>query len=241
MITITVLTAALNAEKLIRRLAADLMDQTDANFVWMVIDGGSTDATIERVRQSFEHRAVIVQETDFGIYDALNKGLRRCATTHYVVVGADDRLDRNAIDQFRQLAQLNDADLVAASVRDGGRIARPGRGKSWLRGQNAYISHHSAGTLIRVALHERFGYYSNALPIAADQLFIKRAVQGGCRVHYAPDFIAGEFSREGVSSVRYLACLFEFTLVQMRTEPNRSLQLLLLLVRLVRHWREATR
>ena len=57
----------------------------------------------------------------------------------------------------------------------------------------------------------------------------------------APDFIAGEFSRLGVSSTRYTACLFEFTLVQMRTERWPSLQLLMLIGRLLRHWRQAVR
>ena len=110
-----------------------------------------------------------------------------------------------------------------------------------MRGQNAFISHHSVGTLIRRSLHDTVGFYSAGLPIAADQLFIKTAIQRGCRVCYAPDFVAGEFSRDGVSSTRYLATLFEFTLVQMRTEKSRVLQLSLLLFRLLRHWRRIVR
>ena len=241
MVTVTVITATLNAVQVIGRIASDLQAQTDQDFIWMVVDGGSTDGTLEQLPAGLRDRLVIIQERDFGIYDALNKGLRRCTTTHYLVIGADDRLDRDAIAKYRQLADMTGADIIAASLRDGRRIARPGRGQPWLRGQNAYISHHSAGTLIRRNLHDRVGFYSSAFPIAADQLFIKTAIRRKAHLHCAPEFVAGEFSRDGVSSKKYLACQFEFTLVQMQTERLRSVQLLLLWVRLMRHWREAIR
>lgn len=234
--TITVITATLNASKFIGRLAGDLVNQTDDDFTWLIVDGGSTDGTTDLLPEELRSRILIIRENDFGIYDALNKGIRRCNTTHYLVVGADDRLDRDAILQYKNLATIYEADIVAASVRDGNRIARSGRGQPWLRGQSAYLSHHSAGTLIRRSLHESLGFYSNTLPIAADQLFIKRAVQRGARLHCEPDFIAGEFCRDGVSSTRFTSCLFEFTLVQIQTERLRSLQILLLIIRLIRHW-----
>lgn len=241
MTSITIVTATLNAANVIGALAADLLAQTDRDFRWLIVDGGSNDGTIERLPSDILDRVDLVRESDFGIYDALNKGVRRCATSHYLVIGADDRLDRDAIATYRRLAAESGADIIAASVRDDGRIARPNRGKSWMRGQNAFISHHSVGTLIRRSLHDTVGFYSAGLPIAADQLFIKTAIQRGCRVCYAPDFVAGEFSRDGVSSTRYLATLFEFTLVQMRTEKSRVLQLSLLLFRLLRHWRRIVR
>lgn len=238
-ITITIITATLNAAHVITDLASDLLEQTDRDYRWLIVDGGSSDGTIEALPADVLAQVDLLREKDFGIYDALNKGVRRCTTSHYLVVGADDRLAPDAIAGYRRLAEESDADIVAASVRDAGRVALPGRGRSWLRGQNAFISHHSVGTLIRRSLHETVGFYSKNLPIAADQLFIKTAIQHGCRVRYAPHFIAGEFSRDGVSSTRYLATLFEFTLVQLRTERRRGVQLAILVLRLLRHWRKA--
>lgn len=235
---ITVITATLNAGQFIGNLAADLAAQTNPNFQWIVVDGGSTDNTLTQLPDMLRDRIILIQERDFGIYDAINKGVRRCETDFYLVIGADDRLRPDAIARYRELAHTASSDIVAASVEDAGRIALPGHGKPWLRGHNAWLSHHSAGTLIRKNLHERFGYYSHSLPIAADQLFIKRAVFGGARLHCAPDFIAGEFSRTGVSSVQFTATLFEFTLVQLRTEKYKSLQLLIFIARLLRHWRK---
>lgn len=234
---ISVITATLNAAEVIGRLGADLVAQTDADFTWIVVDGGSTDGTPACLPAALSGRTVLVREPDFGIYDALNKGLDRCTTSHYLVAGADDRLAHDAVAEYRRLAADNDADIVAASVRDGTGLAHPARGRPWLWGQGAYLSHHSVGTLFRRSLHERVGRYSNALPIAADQLFVKRAIQSGARIHYAPGFVAGEFTRGGVSSRRYAQLQFEFALVQLRTERARSLQLALFVLRLLRHWR----
>lgn len=241
MTTISVITATLNAGKFIGNLATDLLAQTDSDFQWIVVDGGSTDDTLEQFPAGIKNRTLIIQERDFGIYDALNKGIHRCESDYYLVIGADDRLNTDAIAKYRCLAFNSSADIVAASVRDGENIAQPARGKPWLRGHNAFLSHHSAGTLIRKSLHERFGYYSHLLPIAADQLFIKRAVIGGARLHCVPGFIAGEFSRTGVSSIEFTATLFEFTLVQLRTEKNKTLQLLIFIGRLLRHWRKVVK
>lgn len=241
MTTISVITATLNAGKFIGHLAADLQMQTDADFQWIIVDGGSTDDTLTHFPETLKDRITIIQERDFGIYDALNKGLRRCQSEYYLVIGADDRLNPDAIASYRQIADASGADIVAASVKDDDTIARPGRGKPWLRGHSAYLSHHSAGTLIRRSLHDQFGYYSHSLPIAADQLFIKRSIYGGARLHCAPDFVAGEFSRTGISSVQFNATLFEFTLMQLRTEKSKSLQLLIFIARLLRHWKKVVR
>jgi glycosyltransferase involved in cell wall biosynthesis len=240
--SVSIITASLNAAATIGRLGADLLAQTDADFVWIVADGGSSDGTVQALPEALRTRTVLIEQPDFGLYDALNKGLQRCTSTHYLVVGADDRLAPDAVARFKALAADTGADIVAASVRDTlqGGLALPGRGSPWRRGQHAFISHHSVGTLIRRSLHDSLGPYSRQFPIAADHLFIKTAVQAGARVHAEPGFVAGEFTRGGVSTQRYAHSQFEMTLVQLRTERWKSLQLLLFMARLLRHWRRFT-
>lgn len=232
---ITILTATLNAAEVLPQLASDLLTQSDTDFEWIVIDGGSTDGTLDTIPAELAARTRVLQEADFGIYDALNKGLRTCRSDHYVVVGADDRLAVDAVARFARLARETGSDIVALSVAEGARITRPGRGLPWLRGHRAYIAQHSVGALFRVSLHNRLGFYSNRYPIAADQHFVLAALAGGATLHCAPEFVAGRFAQSGVSSKRFIACLFEFTLVQLEFQRWRSLQLLLLVLRLLRH------
>jgi glycosyltransferase involved in cell wall biosynthesis len=234
-IVITILTATLNAAECLPQLAADLLAQSDTDFEWIVVDGGSTDGTLDAIPAQLAARTRVLRETDFGIYDAINKGLRACRSEHYVVVGADDRLTGDAVARFAGLARETNADIVALSVAEGTRVTRPGRGLPWLRGHRAYIAQHSVGALFRVALHARVGFYSNRYPIAADQRFVLAALSSGATLHCAPEFIAGRFAQSGVSSTRFTACLFEFTLVQLEFQPWRSLQLLLFVLRLLRH------
>ena len=241
MVSISIFTATLNAADTIGRLGEDLLRQSDPDFRWIVIDGGSTDGTLGALPGGLADRTELIPGPDAGIYDALNKALARCRSTHYLVVGAADRLEPGAVAGFRRLAQEHDADLVAASVRDAAvGLARPGLGSPWRRGQHAYVAHHSVGTLIRTALHDRLGPYSLRFPIAADHLFIKSAVAAGARLHVAPDFVAGEFGRGGVSNRRYAQAQLELAAVQLQTEHHRGVQLLLLVWRLLRHWRRFT-
>ena len=56
------------------------------DWEWIVIDGGSTDGSVDYLTGLKDQIAVLVSERDGGIYDAMNKGLRR-ATGEYVWLG----------------------------------------------------------------------------------------------------------------------------------------------------------
>ncbi|HEX4869816.1 MAG TPA: glycosyltransferase [Moraxellaceae bacterium] len=237
-ITLTILTATFNSSAVIGRLIASLEAQTDADFEWLVVDGASSDDTLARIANARLARKTVVSEPDFGVYDALNKGVCRASGDYYLVVGADDTLAPEAVANFRRaVAGAAPApDLVSAHVESAGRDCQALRRRPWLYGMQAYVSAHSVGTLIRRDLHDRFGLYSRKFPIGADQYFIKRAAQGGARILYA-DFRAGSFSQEGVSSVDVAGTLTEFFRVQLATERGRLRQVLLFLLRLARHYR----
>lgn len=235
---LAVLTATFNSAAVINILIGSLKAQSNKNFVWVVVDGASSDSTLEIVKSVTEFPVVLISEPDFGIYDALNKGVKACDADYYLVAGSDDRFHPEAIENYLAEIKSNDVDLVSAKVLSGTTTLLPGRGMSWLRGQNAYISNHSLGVAIRCDLHQQFGLYSRKFPIAADQLFIKRVcMSDGVRVKYAA-FLAGEFSEEGVSSVDIAGLLSEIFRVQLLTERFRGGQVLIYLLRLIKNWRK---
>jgi glycosyltransferase involved in cell wall biosynthesis len=234
--TISVLTATFNSADVLPALIASLLAQSDADFEWVVVDGASSDATLELVR-SAGLRKVVISEPDFGIYDALNKGLGAASGSFYLVLGSDDVLEPDAVANFRQALAEADAvpDMVSARVRAGTRVFAAQRGKAWLYGLQGYVSQHSVGTLIRRALHDRHGMYSRKFPIAADQFFIKKAGNAGAVIRYC-DFVAGEYGTAGCSSVDTAGTLTEFFRVQLLTEKNKLLQVAIFLLRLLRHY-----
>ena len=71
-----VITVCRNAGKLLEPTLLSVLDQTYENISYIVVDGASTDGTVEIVRKYEKHLAAWVSEPDKGIYDAMNKGLR---------------------------------------------------------------------------------------------------------------------------------------------------------------------
>ena len=234
-LVISIITATFNAADQLPGLIDSLRAQSDRDFEWIVVDGASTDATIDLLEASGDIVSTWISEPDFGIYDALNKAIRLSTGEYYLVLGADDRLLPDAIAQYRRHATLSGADLVTASILLDGRVSAGKLGRSWWNGMFAYVSGHSVGTLIRRSLHDRFGYYSRRFPVAADMYFIKTACMSpDVRVHQA-DFVAGEHGKAGVSSVDKAATFCDCFRVQLETERWKLPQIIIFIAKVI--WR----
>lgn len=234
--TISIITATYNAAGVLPSLIESLRGQIDRDFEWVVVDGGSTDGTVELLRAASDVVGKLVSEPDFGIYDAMNKAVRLAAGEYYLICGADDRLAPSAVADYRRIAVDTQADMISACVDTTTGLVCPGMGQSWRRGHAAFVSHHSVGVLIRRELHERFGYYSRRFPIAADQFFIKRVCMSPDVRFVATDFVAGHYAIEGVSGSDIPGTMTEFFRVQLETEPYPAFQVLMFGLRLIRHW-----
>ena len=232
---ISIATATFNADDQLPGLIDSLRAQTDRNFEWIVVDGASSDTTIDLLSASGDIVSAWISEPDFGIYDALNKAIRLSTGEYYLVLGADDKLHPDAIAKYRQHATLSGADFVTASILLDGHVSAGRKGRSWWNGMFAYVSGHSVGTLIRRSLHDRFGYYSRRFPVAADMYFIKTACMSPNVCVHQADFVAGEHGKAGVSSVDKAATFCDCFRVQLETEPGKLRQILLFILKLV--WR----
>lgn len=235
-ISVAVITATYNSEKVLPRLIASLQAQTDRNFTWVVCDGGSNDRTIELIKEAKDLEVDWDSRADFGIYDALNRGLRRTSATHYIVAGSDDYFHANAIELYRRSLHARPAALTAANIVAGERILRPRGGSILLNKQMSIVAGHSLGVLVERALHERHGYYSKRYPIAADQLFLERAYLSGEAYHYA-DFTAGVFGEGGVSSTDVLGSLTESFRIHVELTGKVFLNLAIFLMRVLKNAR----
>lgn len=86
---VSVITVCLNANNAIANCLKSVADQTYPAIEHVVIDGGSTDGTIETVK-SYPHVASFVSEPDSGIYQAMNKGVSRATGEFLIFLNADD-------------------------------------------------------------------------------------------------------------------------------------------------------
>lgn len=100
MIRITYVTITYNAAKMLQRTLDSVLQQDYPDIVHLIIDGASTDATLEMVNDYIEHsnaannghRIQVTSEPDKGIYDAMNKGLRSLDGDYVCFLNAGDFL-----------------------------------------------------------------------------------------------------------------------------------------------------
>ncbi len=89
---LSIITVVYNNAKDIERTLLSVLSQTYTNIEYIVIDGGSTDGTLQII-ESYRHRiAVLVSEKDKGIYDAMNKGLRLAGGDYVLFMNSGDEL-----------------------------------------------------------------------------------------------------------------------------------------------------
>jgi glycosyltransferase involved in cell wall biosynthesis len=115
---ISVIIPVFNAKRTLANALHSVWEQTFPAHEVLVIDGGSTDGTIEIILANQSRISHWISEPDRGVYDAINKGLRKATGDWIYVLGSDDVLASN--DVFEGISEhLNtSASLVFGSVQN---------------------------------------------------------------------------------------------------------------------------
>ena len=94
---ITIVTVVLNGEKHLEQAIQSVINQSYTKIEYIIIDGSSTDGTLDIIRHYDNHIAYWVSEPDNGIFDAMNKGIRKSAGEFIGMLNADDWYEPNII------------------------------------------------------------------------------------------------------------------------------------------------
>jgi len=87
---VSVITVCLNAASCIEAALKSVRDQSYADIEHIVIDGGSTDGTVDIIKRYADGLAYFVSESDRGLYDAMNKGIKASRGDVLYFLNADD-------------------------------------------------------------------------------------------------------------------------------------------------------
>jgi glycosyltransferase involved in cell wall biosynthesis len=90
---ISIITVCYNSEKYIHTAIESVLNQSFKDIEYIVIDGGSTDTTIETIKKYeplFKGRMKWISEKDNGIYDAMNKGIKMASGDIVGILNSDD-------------------------------------------------------------------------------------------------------------------------------------------------------
>src|SRR5262245_24911835 len=102
---VSVITAVRNGEKYLPETLQSVLTQTYARVEHLVIDGGSSDATVDIIRAHAPKLAYWISEPDAGIADAFNKGVVKATGDYLLFLNSDDVLaQREAIATMAEAA-----------------------------------------------------------------------------------------------------------------------------------------
>ncbi len=178
---VSIITVTYNSAKTLERTLKSVQDQTYRDIEHIIVDGASTDATMDIVRANESHIAKIVSEPDEGIYDAINKGIKMATGDIIGILNSDDILAtpftlEHIVRAFeKENADIVYGDLVYCDREDDEKIVRYWRSNKFSRGSLYFGWMPAHPTLyVRRSLYDDNGLYSTALHISADYDFMLR-------------------------------------------------------------------
>lgn len=104
---VSIITVCLNAESTIEQSIKSVISQTYKNIEYIIIDGGSTDNTLNIINKYKNQIYYFISEKDNGIYDAMNKGLSKATGDFIYFLGADDNLTGDILTKIIPILKSN--------------------------------------------------------------------------------------------------------------------------------------
>lgn len=175
---VSIIISSLNNETELKFTIDSMLLNSYSVIELIVIDGGSTDETIQLLNKYADKIAQIVSEPDNGIYDAWNKGLRLATGQYISFLGAGDCYAPNGLRQLVDCACANpQADFISSKleiVRSGAVIRTLGEAWNW-KSFRRYMNAVHAGSLHSRRLFDLYGEFDSSYRIAGDYDFLLRA------------------------------------------------------------------
>jgi glycosyltransferase involved in cell wall biosynthesis len=204
---ITFVVAVFNASKTLSQCLSSVTQQTCKDFELVVVDGGSTDGSLDILQTQAGHFSYWTSEPDDGVYDAWNKALRHARGDWICFLGADDYLWNSGVVQHlsETLSKLPDQTSIAYGKiilldRDGKPMFELGKPWDELAAQfkKKMCLPHPA-VLHRRRLFDAFGGFDPAFRIAGDYEFLLRSMKGQAP-HFLGDLVVTAMRPGGLSS-----------------------------------------
>ncbi len=198
---LSLITVCYNSADTLETALASALAQRGADFEYLIVDGGSTDGTLDLLRAwepRFGGRLKWRSEPDRGLYDAINKGIARAEGDLIALLHADDILDADDV-LARWCAPFEEDPALQAVYADIRFIAQDAAGRDvptrryysggfwrpWMFRWGLMPPHPSFA--IRRACFARLGGYRTDMRIAADhELLVRFLLRGGLRARYVP-------------------------------------------------------
>lgn len=178
-IKLSIITVTYNAASELEETINSLKDQSYSNYEYIVVDGLSTDKTLDVIKKNSDFITTFVSEPDSGIYDAMNKGIKLATGDYVLLLNAGEVLLPHALNSIQdELVEnaINYMDFIVDKNNSSKKISAS---------DNLYFGMkmcHQA-ILVHKNVYERIGEYDLYYALAADYDFLLRCKTQKIKFH----------------------------------------------------------
>lgn len=198
----SIVTVCFNSEKTITKTIESVLNQTYQNIEYLIIDGNSSDSTMEIVKKYeplFQGRMKWISEPDKGIYDAMNKGIRMASGELIGIINSDDYYEEDAVEQMVQAMSDQPYQILYGMLR----TLKDGVEKGIAIHSHQFLKESMIGhpaCFITKKLYGEIGCYDTEFVSAADYDFMLRMAEDE-RVCFTPVYkVIANFATGGMCS-----------------------------------------
>lgn len=192
---ISIITATYNNEATIKETLESVAKQDYQNIEHIIIDGVSTDNTL-KIIENYKHISKVISEKDFGIYHALNKGIKHSTGELIGFLHADDYFeDISILSEIAKTVKKHQADAIYGdldyiSTNDTEKIIRHWKSKEFKLKllKKGWMPPHPT-FYAKKQLYNKFGIFNTNYKISADYELMLRFLSKNISVKYIPKVI----------------------------------------------------
>ena len=236
---ISVITVTKNSEKFLEQNLESLKSQTYRNFEHIIIDGNSTDKTIDIIKKNSEEISYWISEEDDGLYYAMNKGIKKATGDIIGILNSDDIYYPDALSIVNEyFSTYRDIDFLFGSVNK--HKLMHGFHPKKIKWTFGFYTTHSVGFFIKKESQLKLGLYDTQYKYSADyDLFYRMIVKKNFKgISTKKNEILGKFRQGGLSSqIKYLDFLKENNKIRINNGQNKLFVYIIFLLRIIRNFK----
>ncbi|MDB4846725.1 glycosyltransferase [Pelagibacteraceae bacterium] len=237
---ISIITVTKNSGNFLEECILSLDKQSYRNYEHIIIDGCSTDNTIDLIKKYNNKITYWVSEKDEGLYDAMNKGIKKCSGDIIGILNSDDIYYPQALKIVNEYFNFNkELDFLFGSVNK--YKLMHGYKPKKIKWSFGFYTSHSVGFFIKKKSQLKVGLYNLKYKYSSDyDLFYRMIVHFKLKgMATKKEEILGKFRSGGISSrLSYLDYLKENTKIRIDNGQNIIFVYLIFLARFLRNFRK---
>jgi glycosyltransferase involved in cell wall biosynthesis len=233
---VSIVTVVLNNKKFLEKSILSVLNQNYKNIELIIIDGGSTDGTLDIIKKYKSKINFLISEKDNGLYDAMNKGIKNSKGSIIGILNSDDIYYSNAISTaVKYFINNRNIDFLFGGVIKHKLLHGY---KPWkIYWSFGFYSAHSIGFFITRKAQMNVGYYNTKYKYSSDydlfyRMILKKNMTG---MATKKSEVFGKFRRGGISSkITFFEYLIETIKIRIDNGQNKLIVFIIFLAKVVK-------